>query len=350
MAGETAAIAEMAKKVSEDLFKFYKWDFVDLYDQNFPCHKLEKHTKDKTSHTHPVDVVLGYIDPYLNRKVLFNTDLKSYAKGSLTSYKVRQTLKSLAHTISCANSSDVWQDRYILEQEINTEIRGMLFTYNHDGGYEKKFFDYFDPGKKDDNKGSVSVEGVPLDEDMMIHIIDPLLIQYMTTVKHDISTLSFDNKFPRGSENFSFFYPELHLHKTGGDKKSRPATVEMLSAPFMIIEHESTKVPNSQGVLEEVYERGYIVYCNIPFSNVIEFEYLFDVLSKYQMLDDGHSLRIRVAHHHPHQNLESLFQTAKTNYINSWQLTSSAKLDRIELKRCNQIQTTFSEIEIGWEM
>ncbi|MFM0721496.1 hypothetical protein PQQ73_34920 [Paraburkholderia strydomiana] len=67
MSGETAPIAEMANKVSKELFEWFRWERVPLMDQNFECVKKDKHApKKKQDHTHPVDVVFNYIDPYLN--------------------------------------------------------------------------------------------------------------------------------------------------------------------------------------------------------------------------------------------------------------------------------------------
>ncbi|ENE5100266.1 hypothetical protein ABNJ98_003157, partial [Enterobacter hormaechei] len=78
MAGETQNISEMAEKISADLFKWFKWELVGATNENFPCMKSDQH-KTKAG-KHPTDVVFSYKDPYLNRTIFLNTDLKSYVK------------------------------------------------------------------------------------------------------------------------------------------------------------------------------------------------------------------------------------------------------------------------------
>jgi len=129
--GETAGIAELANKISKELFEWFKWERVPVLDQNFRCVKQEKHApRKKTDHTHPVDVVFHYVDPYLGRRVLLNTDLKSYAKGSISASAIRSALRSLAQTIDCACVSEEWSGRYDLTNE-SLDVRGMLFVYNN---------------------------------------------------------------------------------------------------------------------------------------------------------------------------------------------------------------------------
>ncbi|MDZ6214156.1 hypothetical protein U4M06_24795, partial [Klebsiella pneumoniae] len=80
---ENGPIEELAKIVSSKIFERFKWSISGPCDQDFGCidegnHKpLDK----KQAHTHPVDVVFSYKDPYLNKTILLNTDLKSYSNG-----------------------------------------------------------------------------------------------------------------------------------------------------------------------------------------------------------------------------------------------------------------------------
>ena len=147
MSGETGSIAEMAKRVSRDVFKWFKWQLVPLYDQNFDCLKQEKHAPTKKQeHTHPVDVVFTYNDPYLDHPVLLNSDLKSYSKSSITSPNIRSALRSLALTIDCARVSEEWRARY--DKTGTAEIRGLLFVYNHDAEWDRDFANLLLPPKK----------------------------------------------------------------------------------------------------------------------------------------------------------------------------------------------------------
>ena len=137
---------EIAKNVSSKLLSIFKWEQYGPYDQDFPCRKQDKHL-DKVKnqkHTHPVDVVFGYKDPYSNKNILFNTDLKSYGKGSISPTKIEEALISLAKTIDCAENSTHWQTKYLIPAG-DFEVRGLLFVYNHDNQYQKGFYDFFYP-------------------------------------------------------------------------------------------------------------------------------------------------------------------------------------------------------------
>lgn len=212
MGGEVSNIADIANKVSEDIFQWFKWEKIPLMDENFSCHKVDQHknTKKKgasnsNSQTHPVDVVFKYYDPYLNKTVLLNTDLKSYAKTSLNRIQITNALKSLAKTIDCARSSSEWQEKYNLDQS-PSEVRGMLFIYNHDGEYDKNFFKHFE---------MLNTEKLHIKKDQMLHIIEPQRIRYLTTVIADMTKQHAKNRFPK--ENYTFFYPDLYLHKSQGN-------------------------------------------------------------------------------------------------------------------------------------
>lgn len=89
---ETENIGKMAELVSEQLLSVFKWETVKLYNTNFDCSKPNEHSSSKSAdnHTHPVDVVFHYLDPYTNKRVLFNTDLKSYKEGSISEKNVEQ--------------------------------------------------------------------------------------------------------------------------------------------------------------------------------------------------------------------------------------------------------------------
>ena len=117
MSGEVSNITEIATKVSDEIFKFFRWETLPIKDQNFQCNKTDIHKKSKGHETHPVDVVFHYDDPYLNKTIYLNTDLKSYSKGSIEYKKgVIKTLNSLAQTIDCAQGSSEWRKRYVLKK------------------------------------------------------------------------------------------------------------------------------------------------------------------------------------------------------------------------------------------
>lgn len=375
--GEVSAIAEMANLVANDLVKWFKWAKFPLADQNFKCLKVEKHAPPRRkkkgeedsdvevdqeppigkrdgltpqSHNHPVDVVLSYVDPYTAKRVMLNTDLKSYKSESISKTMVRNALKSLGNTIECARSSPEWKSRYGFTED--ADIRGLLFVYNHDGAYDKKFFDIFRsvPESKDQKaQGKIDISNLPISKGQLVHIIEPKTINYMLTIVNDSASLHAEGTFPE--TEYFFYYPELTLHKTKLPKEARPATIELLSAPYLIIEHGAiTKYNEKTKSLEDRYQDGFVVYYNRSGATVKEFIYLLDTLSNFQMLDRDCSLRLRIAHDAPDHSLRSNFEAAKLMYAQDWGFDyyKIQKLDRIELKIVEVAQKKFSATDVGW--
>lgn len=136
MGGETSAIQRVAGKISEDIFSVFKWNSAAREDMNWDCCQ-EAHSKK----THPSDVVFYYIDPYEEEMVYLNTDLKSYAEGTIGKKIVEGALTSLALATECANVSEEWRMKYVHEESLGYNVRGLLFLYNHDNLYDKDFYE-----------------------------------------------------------------------------------------------------------------------------------------------------------------------------------------------------------------
>lgn len=350
MAGEVANIAQIAVKISTDIFKWFHWDVVPVMDENFPCHKVSSHKPepkpgkgagkkivapaDKT-YTHPVDVVFKYFDPYLNKKILLNTDLKSYAKSSIKGTAVKDAVESLAKTIDCARSSGSWKGKYVIEQG-PYEIRGMLFIYNHDNAYHNDFLELF--------KG-IETGRLGIQEGQVLHILDALRIRYLCAVIADMKHLHALKEFP--IDDYSFFYPELYLHRSHGDPEKLPATVELLCSPYMIVRHGPYVSP---GVPDGSDSDGYVIYYNQSGSTEHEFRYLLDSLSRFQILRGKCSIKIRVAHHAPDSNIKINFQTAKNIYLTAWGTDQykKAELDRIEFESISLLVPNYIPGHLAW--
>jgi len=341
--GETEQIARLADLVSSDIFKFFRWESVGPKNLNFTCVKKESHAPQKKSvHTHPADVVFKYSDPYLNRAIYLHTDLKSYGVGSITMGEIKKALKSLGKTIDCARAASEWQDRYHLVKREKFEIRGMLFVYNHDDDYDKNFYDHF----KDYNG-----ENLHIKDSQQVHIVEPSLINYLSTVLVDIKSLIAAGTFPR--QSYTFYYPDLILHKANGDYWGRPATAELIASPYMIIHHKAVRtLCEETGAAVASYGEGFLIYYRRDGSSEIEFRYLFDALSRFQILNSNkdHSIRIRVANRHHHKSIVSNFHAAINSYVAEWGEDEhrQRKLRAIELEVVNHAIPNYKPETIGW--
>jgi hypothetical protein len=350
---ENGPIEEVAKVVSSKLFERFKWNQYGPYDQDFPCRKESEHKPEgkKQKHTHPVDVVFSYKDPYLNKTIYLNTDLKSYAKSSINVAMVETALSSLADTIDCAQNSPHWQEKYHVS-ESNFEVRGMLFVYNHDNLSKKEFHDLFYPPKPKANKrrpASVKLDKIKLTKNKQIHIIEPRLIDYMMTLVADMNELVSESKFP--IDDYGFYYPQLTYHKVTNTKQNLPATVELLASPFLIIKHGNVEVySKSKKALEVVYSEGFIVYYNRDGSNDLEFLYLLDTLSKFQILDGTNRIQIRVAHPKRDKSIKTNFRRAIEKYAHDWGYDDEAKeyLNQIQFATVPLTKEFYCTEEISW--
>lgn len=348
MAGETANIAEVANKVSKDIFKWFRWEKMPVMDENFPCHKVDLHKKKKTkkdnpSHTHPVDTVFRYFDPYLNKYIYLSTDLKSYKKGSIRPPEVKKAIESLAKTLDCAMSSVEWKKKYVLDSEPYI-VRSLLFIYNWDKEYDSDLMGEL---------ANLKLGDIPLSTDSVIHVLGPERITYLFSVVKDIEGLVANKELP--SDDYSFLYPDLVLHKAHGDQGQYPATIETLCSPYMILKHgpiTEYKEVDGKPVKTQKNPSGYVIYYNESGKTASEFVYLFDVLSRLQILSSQNTIKFRVASLSIDSSIRSNFERAKHTYISDWGLDGHRKrdLDRIEFDTVPAISPNYSPGMLAWRV
>ncbi len=100
----------------------------------------------------------------------------------------------------------------------------------------------------------------------------------------------------------------LTFHKVAVTEKYLPATIEVLSSPFMVIKHGAVyKFNRAKGIEEEVYPEGFVVYYNKKGNSDNEFFYLLDILSNYQILDGINKIRIRLAYREKVRGFSPIF-------------------------------------------
>lgn len=333
---ETVNISKMANYISTEIFKFFKWNRINLQDLNFKCEDPGIHGGEgKDEYTHPVDVVFHYTDPYTNKDVFLNTDLKSYKSASINSGTVRTALISLSETIDCASMSEEWRVKYDAKRSGGFEVRGMLFIYNHDKGFDRDFYEFFERGQKESEKDKrrkyINPFSLGVQKNQWLHIMEPRLIEHLVNMVGDIKKLRGEGSFPK--KDYAFYYPELILHKTKHGIYERPATIETLSGPFLIIKHPSVHEYNSEEErLEEIYSEGYVIYLKSKGEDHKSFMYFFDQLSNYQVLEGDHVIRIRMPYD-ASGAARSYFLRAIESYSKAWGYDEYKKrlLERIEL-------------------
>jgi hypothetical protein len=328
---ETANIGEIATKLSKELFKYFLWEKHQKHDDNFTCiNKEHKGKGGKSKATHPGDVVFSYPDPYLGKMLYLHTDLKSYAKNSITTSSLRTAFKSLGMTIECAKESSDWREKYSVLDSEPHEVRGLLFVHNHDHDYAKRFYEVIE---------TISWQTLPVPPGTVIHFLGPHDIQRLYSIGNDIMRLKVEEELP---SDYTFYYPDLVMFRRQGDVWGQAATIESLTGPYIIIKHRKTKTCTER----------FIIYYNRRGNSPEEFEYFLDSLSRYQMLESGQRIRIRITQPDAIDDLKSVFETAKRKYAKAWGFDHAreALLKEIEIDRITSVATTYNPGDMGWRV
>ena len=276
--------------------------------------------------THPSDVVFYYDEPYSLSRTYVNTDLKSYKKGSITSFAIAAAIESLALTLECAELSAEWQEKFVHEQK-SYKIVGLLFIYNHDGDYDSGFEDILT---------KVNHEKLKIPRHSKIFVLGPRDIRWLDNVRLDLKMLYSDHLIPH-EDQWVFYYPDL-VRKKKVQISARAATLEMLTGPWIILSYPA----------EGTRPAGYIVYFKGPGKHAEEFLYLIDHLIHYQMLKRGLAIGIRVLN--PAENAPAHFKRAVDEYIENYDGQDSefaTLLRAITFDLMPQIKSQFSQLKIG---
>lgn len=331
MGGETSAIQHVANKITQDIFRVFKWQRAESQDMNWKC-ELQGHDKK----THPSDVVFHYIDPYEEEVVYLNTDLKSYASGSIGKGIVEGAISSLALATECANISSQWRNRYIKDESLGFNVRGLLFLYNHDHLYDKDFYESV--------MKKVDSEAIKCSPNVKLHILDPYKISDIINIAFDIKNLMGSGGLPQPNQ-FQYYYPDLALTRIKHPVNEKTAaTVEILSSPYVIIKH------NPYIWDEEEHDGGFVIYYNQPGNSIDEFVYFFDMLSNYQILTDAKKISIRHCHINPHEEAVHHFKKAKQKYSSHWLVGENERLfTKVSFDKVATVVINYSLEAIGME-
>lgn len=324
---ETTNISQMAERISNQIFAEFGWKKVGPTNINWNCED-QSHGKS----THPSDVVFYYDEPYRDVRTYVQTDLKSYSAGSITKTSVRLAIESLASQVSCADKSDQWRDLYVHDHR-NYNIVGLLFIYNHDGGYDRAFYDVLE---------TVELKKIGIAAGTIIYVVGPDVIYWLNNVSQDIVRLrgtEGEGKLPPRA-NCSFFYPQPVRRAYVRQGKDSSASVEILTGPWIIMQYSDSPSANE-----------FLIYLRHNDTRVDDYLYLLDYVRQHEMLQDGNKIRIRLID--PSGKSLAFFQKAQQQYIDYIQAGDNTSLSnaikRISHEAINNTQTTFSEIEIGMD-
>lgn len=323
---ETANIAKMAEDISDDIFRYLKWERKKSRDRNWECASPDLH-KTK-SNTHPSDVVFYYQHPYLGEDVYINTDLKSYAKSSIKKESISKAIVSLAKATHCANHSKSFEKKFIHTDE-QYDVVGMLFVYNHCGDYDRSF---------DNILSSIPQDSLMLGERNKLYVLSPQRIRKLADITNDIARLIAKEHLPQ-PKKYSFFYPDLVLTKNRLGQ-SEPATLEMLLSDTLIIKHEYDE--------DNEIKSGYVVYYSKEDPSVDDFIYLLDSFSHYQMFDNKKPIKIRYTKKDQDEDdVANKLESAISKYSSIWGKKKEDLDRKVSFDVISKFSTFFSQSVLG---
>ena len=324
---ETGNVALMAKKVADEIFSVFGWEGGGPGDQNWDCVNPTKHALK----THPSDVVFHYEDPYSDQRLYFNFDLKSYGGTTIKKHTIAKALSSLAKATECANVSPAWKRLYAGENG-NWQVSGLLFVYNHDGGYEDDF---------DSLVSHIDSEKLPVSLGKRVFVMGPKRIAYLCTVANDILRgRGLTTAAIAPADKCCFYYPDLVSARPKSNSQ-KAASIEMLLGPWQILRFNRIDGTNVEDV-HHLYYAG-------EGKTIDEFKYLLDYLFRYQRLDDTAHISLRMpfaAHDAP-----ATFKMAKDAYTADFYDLKEFRdrLDRVVFHPISTVIREFSKIQLGME-
>lgn len=363
---ETANLAEIAVKVSTELFGTFLWQTRGPRDEDWPCEEPDKHGKKRrgqsetsagenvsTDHvaaeadaapvqesaseaegdagavqakvTHPTDIVFYYDEPYSNHRTYINCDLKSYAASTIRKGEVRKAIVSLCRAVTCLEKSATWRDRYVLPDK-NALFAGLLFVYNHDGEYNSKF---------DEILAEINLSNMDIPRGSKIIVLGPKEISWIDNVSDEIIRMKGKDQIgPR--ESWRYFYPPLVLAKNV-QPSAKAAIVEMLTGPWIVLKHR----------LSGAAKDSVLVFYRGPGKAAEEFSLLIDYLMFHGLVDDGVEICVRVFMQH--KESRALFDKAIDDYIVRFEGGEelAALLKAVRYESMAFVRRQYSTIEIG---
>jgi hypothetical protein len=324
---ETDNIAKIADIISSEIFETLGWARCGHVNQNWPCCNEAHNLK-----THPSDVVFYYEDPYTGRTAYVQTDLKSYADGSITRHKISGALNSLVKQVSCASISPEWQRMFKLKSGA-FDVHGMLFVFNHDGKYDKSFERVMD---------QVVTIDVDIPENSRIFVASPQKIEWLDSVAIDIrNTYASLLGKKRGDYHVSFLHPQLDRTSNKlAIEETSSATLEDISGPFLGVVFRSASESHLHLYVSEVDLLSH------------EFQYLLDYLRHSNRLAADEAISVIVPPGADGSKPTIEWERANVAYIEAVCSSDTDPLaqwaKRIAFRRLTTQRVILSDVEVGF--
>lgn len=223
-----------------------------------------------------------------------------------------------------------------MHNNVTPDVCGLLFVYNHDGGYDRDFSLHLNTLKH---------KNLALPWGSRLFILGPRDIFWIDNVRYDIRQLrgaAGPNALPP-PDQCKYFYPQLDGRANLQSKSARAATLEMLTSPWIVFEYRHGMNQSEQGI---------IVYYRRSGETEEEFMYLLDFLRHYQVLEGVSKAEIRSLE--TSDAAAARFQKAQQRYIeclgdSSHNTELANKVNAVKYSRMTQVVTDFSAVDLGMD-
>jgi hypothetical protein len=329
---ETANIAKMAEKLSQDLFNVLGWQKTAPMNTNFACLDKQKHGVE----THPTDAVWYYDEPYTNTRTYILTDLKSYSKSSITPNNLQKAIVNLSKTMACAENSQEFKDRFLVDPLRSSQVTGLLFIYNHDGDYDKDF------GKQMKGVSAADVRFIPQGRHLIV--LGPKDVCELNTIVNHIKNLGCHGRTTEEIQT-SFFFPDLKLRKHIIHEQENDAWSNAVPLPNLVSKILSVKTRKKGS--SAPYDDFHIYYRGIG-KSVEEFLHLIDFIFRYQQSQTATGeIKVHfVCLDSTTTSAAAFFDRAKNEYREVSGLTRG-QLECLTFESVTNVVRQYSEIELG---
>ncbi|MDC3378781.1 hypothetical protein OAX78_00680 [Planctomycetota bacterium] len=315
---ETAEIAKIAELAASNLFEVVGWEQEGGINQDWACSNKVKHDRKGKRATHPTDAVYRYFDPYRGELVYWVVDFKSYAIGSIKKDTLAPALRSMVHTVECANSGPHWSKKYAIT-EATYRVDGMVFLYNHDGKLEETF--------PEEVPSYIPEDLHPTTDDQRVVLLGPRRLRYLLSVANDIERGARKGKL---LEDFQFFYPDNQMHRPTRTQGTT-ATLEALLGPFVFL---------------ACRDGSHVVYYDGPGNHTDEFKLIFDMLFRLGLMKAPVQIRMGRAADVAHE----IFPQSRNAFAAEFQQSGIVKrMAGVTMKPVLKVVEDFANIKVGMD-
>lgn len=250
-------IGKNLENFGSTLFESLDWEILHQ-NVEFNCTRSQhKNTKGKDKHTHGIDILHGYVNPFTRRKEAIITECKNHLWKDFIPSQLNIWVEELVNTIECASvSPDVAP--YLKDRIL---VGGIILYNSSDNQYE------LDRALKNISQIIVPKRRTPL----MLYIADTNRLEQWYSLNQEINRIKSNNK----DHNFGIIYPSI-----GGSNWDRSSVItpSYLFSDYILSTY--TKIEETHNGTSKVDIKAIFSFDKVSNDSLI---YLCDMINELQL-------------------------------------------------------------------